>query len=95
MNLQNTVLFAVLMLFSMSSHAGMVAKDNNGNSVTLHEAPCVSSPWLKDWKTATFIYGGKTYAACWRIQNNMVIVIDSAGDVSPLPMEAFKPETKV
>ena len=91
------VLAAVLMLFAMSNpaKADMVAKDRAGNSVTLHEAPCVSAPWLKDWKTATFIYGGKTYAACWRIQNDMVIVLDAAGDVSPLPMTAFKPETKV
>ena len=89
------VLLAVLMLFAMSSNAAMVAKDGSGNSVTLQETACVSDPWLKEWKSATMFYRGKHYAACWRIQGDMVVIIDSAGDVTPLPMGAFKQETGV
>lgn len=89
------VLAFVLMLFAVSSNAAMVAKDREGNSVTLQETACVSDMWLKEWKAATMFYQGKQYAACWRLQGNTVVVIDSAGDVTPLPMTAFRPETSV
>ena len=83
------------MLFSLSSYSAMVAKDGSGNSVTLQEEKCVSAPWLKDWQTATMIYRGKTYAACWRVQGQLVIILDSGGDITPIPMNAFAPEVKV
>ncbi len=89
------VLLAVLVLFAASVNAAMVAKDGSGNSVTLGETECVAAPWLKDWKTATMFYEGKTYAACWRLQGNLVVVLDSAGDVTPIPMTSFRPETGV
>ena len=95
MNLKAGVLAVVLMLFAMSVNAAMVAKDSAGNSVTLQETACVSDPWLKDWKAATMFYQGKVFAACWRIQGQTVVIIDSAGDVTPIPMTAFRPETSV
>lgn len=89
------VLFVVLLLFSISSPAAIVAKDRAGNSVTLHEEACVSSPWLQNWKTATMFYQGKQYAACWRVQGELVIILDSSGDMTPIPMQAFQPETRI
>lgn len=95
MSLRNGVLAVVLMLFALSVNAAMVAKDAQGNSVTLQETACVSDPWLKDWKAATMFYQGRVFAACWRLQGNLVIILDSAGDITPIPMTAFRPETSV
>jgi hypothetical protein len=96
MNLKAGVLAIVLMLFSLSSHAAnMVAVDPNGNRITLSETKCVISPWTTEWRNATFVYQGKTYAACWRIQGNLVIILDSGGDITPVPITNFGPETTV
>lgn len=95
MNLKAGVLAVVMMLFAVQANAAMVAKDAAGNSVTLQETACVSDPWLKDWKAAVMFFDGKQYAACWRIQGQTVVIIDSAGDVTPIPMTAFRQETSV
>lgn len=89
------VLAAVLVLFSMSAKADMIMKDRQGNSITLHEEACTVLPWLEKWKTATFIYQGKVHAACWRFQAGTVVVLDSAGDVTPVPPQAFERATGV
>jgi len=91
------VLAAVLMLFAMSNpaKADMVMRDQNGNYVRLHTEPCAISPWTKEWKTATFFYEKKQYAACWRLQGETVVVLDSEGDITPLPVRSFRPETGV
>lgn len=89
------VLAAVLVLFAMSAKADMVVRDGTGNILTLHNEQCVAAPWLKGWKTATFVYDGKTFAACWREQQGTIVVLDSAGDVTPVPAHLFKRETGV
>jgi len=89
------VLFMVLMLFAMSVKAGMVARDNEGNVITLMTEACKVSPWLKDWKTASFLYNGKVYPACWKLQGRLVIILDSGGDVTPVSMGAFSQETSI
>lgn len=95
MKLRYGVLAVVLMLFAMSAHAGMVARDSAGNVLSLHDEVCVAAPWLKAWKTATLQYEGKVYAACWRVQDGLIMVLDSAGDITPVPPEMFKKETGV
>ncbi len=91
------VLGAILFLFSASSYAEptMVARDAAGNMVTLQQEKCVASPWMEKWKTAVFVDEGKTFAACWRIQDGGVMIVDSAGDVTNLPPEIFRPATGV
>ena len=91
------VLGAILFLFSASSYAvpTMVARDSAGNVITLQDNKCVAAPWLEKWKTAVFVYQGKTYAACWRIQDGDVVVLDSDGAATFLPASIFKPETGV
>ena len=73
----------------------LVVRDAAGNVVSLHEAPCTSFAWLKEWKTATFKYEGKSYKACWRLVGSSVVVLDSIGDVTPIPAAAFTKETGV
>jgi len=97
MKFHHAVLAVVLVLFSMSAKASgnLVVRDDNGNSATITQEPCVISPWLKDWKQGTLVYGGKTYATCWRLIGETVFILDSAGDVSPIQARYFKPETKI
>ena len=90
-------LFAIcvlLFLFCVQAQ-NMTARDAGGNTVTLQDEKCVIAPWLDKWKTAVFVYNGKTYASCWRIQNNEVVILDSGGDVTVLPPDIFRPETGV
>lgn len=90
------VLVGVLLLFSVSGvKADMVARDAMGNYAALHKESCVAAPWLKDWKTATVKYEGKMFAACWKMQDGTILVLDSAGDVTPIPVSAFTNETGV
>ena len=89
------VLFAVLFMFAVSVKAGMVARDEGGNVITLMTEQCTAGPWMKDWKTASFLYRGQLFKACWRIQGTTVILLDSGGDVTPVPMGAFSQETTI
>lgn len=71
-------------------------KADNGDQITLMESPCTHSPWFKDWQAARFIYRGKTYEACWRlVGGDTVLVFDSGGDISPVPMGAFRKDEGV
>ena len=72
----------------------LVVRDAAGNVVKLHETDC-KQPWMKKWKQATFEYEKKRYDACWRLVGSTVVVMDSAGDVTPLPAQAFSKETGV
>ena len=70
------------------------------HSVTLMQEPCDIGGWFKDWKKAQWIYEGKRYEACWRVQqgaqgNPVVHTIDSAGDVGTLPMQGFRKDEAV
>ena len=88
-------LFSVLMLVSAAAFAdNLTARDQAGNYVTLMSDACVVGPWLKEWKTAVFLYKGKQYEACWKLQGTTVVILDSAGEVTPLPAGAFKVEVK-
>ncbi len=60
-------------------------------SVTVFEEPC-PHPWLKKWKRAELIYKDQKYEACWAADQSSqsVLVIDSEGDLSMLPMAAFQ-----
>lgn len=89
------VLAVILVLFAVSAHAqNMVSRDGDGNVVTLMTAKCTISPWTTEWLTASFLYHGRVFAACWRLQGKTVVIFDSGGDITPLPMSIFKPEVK-
>ena len=90
-------LFLILMFMYGSTRAagGLVVRDPSGNSVSLHTGQCSTSPWLKEWKAATMVYQGKRYDACWRLQGSTVVILDSGGDITPVPAQAFKEEIGV
>lgn len=65
-------------------------KDAHGNSVTLLDEPCYEAPPWLGWRKARMVYRAQTYEACWRVFGNTVLILDSAGDSSPVPVSAFK-----
>lgn len=65
-------------------------RDRAGNVVVLLDAPCEQGGWLAGWRRATLHYDGKDYAACWVAMGEMVMVLDSSGDVTPVPRAAFR-----
>lgn len=63
-------------------------QDQAGNKVTLHDTDC-EVPFLKGWKKASFRYEGKDLTACWVASKGVVFVVDSTGDLTPIPVQAF------
>lgn len=87
---------ALLALHIASAYAATyVAKDAAGNVVRLLDEPCdVASGWLKARK-AEFLYQGKRYKSCWLAVKEVVLILDETGDVTPLPVQAFRKEEGV
>jgi len=82
---------------SKSAYDGppMVTTDGKGNSIRLTKAPCPNvSGWLS-MSAAEMVFEGKQYKACWVMVGTVVLVFDSNGDATPIPAQAFKPETQV
>jgi hypothetical protein len=88
------LLFFVSLAFAAPSAKVYTAQDAQGNIVRLFDAKCEGPTWMA-MKKAAFHYQGKDYDACWMAVGNTIILFDSAGDVTPLPKEVFKPETSV
>lgn len=73
----------------------MIAKGRNGDYVRLTKDACPNtSGWLV-MSSARMIYQGKEYRACWFMMGQYIIVVDSNGDASAIPAEAFRPEEAV
>jgi hypothetical protein len=85
------LLFALLHI-APAIAASYVAKDAAGNVVRLLDEPCdVTTGWLKARK-AYFRYEGKEYKSCWISLKDLVLILDETGDVTPLPVQAFRKE---
>ena len=50
---------------------------------------------MTDWKVAKWLYKGKTYDACWKLMGDMVMTIDSAGELGQVPKFVFKKDVQV
>lgn len=88
------LLFALLHI-APAIAASYVAKDAAGNVVRLLDEPCdVASGWMKARK-AYYKYEGKEYKSCWIAVRDLVLVFDETGDVTPLPVQAFRKEEGV
>ena len=88
------IVFIALLLFGMNVEAASYqVKDTAGNTVTINDTRCPAS-FLKGWKAGQMVYKGKVYKACWTLNGPLVIVIDSEGEITPVPVESFKPATE-
>lgn len=75
---------------SQAFGASYYMQDREGNMVILYDEPCPQPGWLSGWKKAALTYKGKDYEACWIGLGDNVMVFDSSGDVTPVPVRAFK-----
>lgn len=64
-------------------------EDQSGNRVVLHEEPCPVA-FLKGWKRASFRYEGRDLLACWMASRGLVYLLDDLGDLTPVPITAFR-----
>ena len=87
------ILAILFLLPSLCLADSLVARDSTGNVITITDDPCELS-WLKNWKSAQFLYQGKVYKACWAIKGDRVIVLDEGGDLSAVPVGMFGKENK-
>lgn len=64
------------------------------NKVYLYPAPCPLGGWFAEWRKAQWLYQGKFYESCWRLQRTeqgvFVHTVDANGDVGSLPASIFK-----
>lgn len=92
-----------LTLYASKTHADSprIAKSTvDGDFVKLWQGPCesktvigIANPAvLPLLKKAMMRYEGKDYEACWAEHDGHAIVIDEAGDVTPIPLRAFRNE---
>lgn len=84
------ILLAVVLQGKSKAANEMIFEDRNGNSMLLLETPCKQGPFLTRWLQGVMIWEGKRLKACWRIQTGQVAVLDEEGDVTSIPMTAFK-----
>jgi len=91
--LQVLVLILATFVLSDATATTFSATDGQGNMVRLFEQKCDGPEWL-NLKRAYFRFQGKDYDACWLAIGNTVVIFDSAGDVTPLPKNVFKPDVE-
>lgn len=76
------------------------ATDEDGK-LTLTKEPCTAAgPWFTKWRAARWMFRGKPYDACWTVAKSasgaqMIVIIDSDGQVSNMSPNRFAPETGV
>lgn len=73
---------------------------NPDGTLTLTSEPCVQHPWLNGWQVARWMWKGKPYEACWRLQNDgegkrLVVVLDSNGDVVTVDPRQFRKDEAI
>ena len=69
--------------------ASYYLEDRAGNRITLHDTDCPVS-FLKGWKQAAMRWKGQELTACWVASDGLVYVVDSLGDLTPIPVQAFR-----
>lgn len=88
------ILFALfvclLLVGTMALGATYTMQDRQGNVVMLYDQPCEQRGWFSTWKKAQVKYQGKDYEACWSAVGGNVLVFDSAGDLTPVPIQMFR-----
>lgn len=80
---------------SKSAYDGppMVLQAQNGDRIRLLKDACPNvSGWLA-MSTAEMVYQGTKYLACWFGMGGNIIILDSNGDGTAIPAQAFQPET--
>lgn len=83
--------FLLLLLYASQANAETYEfKDQAGNRIVLYSDPCPEGGFLTGWKKATFLYQGKDYKACWSSVGGVVAVLDSLGELSAIPAQAFR-----
>lgn len=85
------VVTIIVCALALPAHAQvMTFEDPLGNSVQLFDTPCYEAPPWLGFRKASMLYQGKSYEACWTLVGHTVLLIDSAGDSTPIPMDVFK-----
>ena len=77
----------------------LVARQGD-DSVRLAETPCTSEQILAqlpagmhgEFKAASAVVEGKTFAACWHAAGNAAFLVYEDGDQGVIPMDELKPE---
>lgn len=88
------LILGLIVLNLGTAHAASYEFRSGRNHVVLRDAPCKVGGWLANWKTASLTYEGRDYEACWIAQGQVILLLDNSGDLTPVPIEAFKRMTE-
>lgn len=66
----------------------------DGSYVRIKDEPCHNAPDWLDLRLAEMRYQGKEFKACWFRLGNFIVVLDESKDKSPIPIGAFKKDTR-
>lgn len=81
----------IVLLYATQANADAYEfKDQAGNRIVLYPDACPEGGFLAGWKRATFLFQGKDYKACWSSAGGVVAVLDSLGELSAIPVQAFR-----
>lgn len=87
------VVIAFMMLMAQCSTANassFMAKDTEGNTITVTDSPCsIQSSWFKKWHAGEMVYKGRVIQICWSLVGTTVVILDSDGEVTPVPVRVF------
>ena len=95
----NVVLALALLLPALAVADGIL-RGPNGTELTFHDGACRSEKVLKhipkelhpEFKTASVLWGGKRYAACWATPPSMpeaAVIVDETGETGLIPKNAI------
>ena len=88
---------------SSSAADALIYKDGSGNSLTLVGGPCEAEkvkqalvragfPGLeRNLRTATMVFRGRTYEACWALIEGSILVMDEQAETVTVPLSVFRP----
>jgi hypothetical protein len=92
------VLIAALIAASFSACAETAIFRFQSTTVRLLQSPCIGAAAAmlkdnaKDFKQAAVTYEGREFGACWKVQGEIVLILDDEGDGGSIPLSEFKPE---
>lgn len=89
------ICWPMLALAETAQKPTSVAEIGGGNKLFIFHEPCPLGPWFTKWQKGRWIFAGKPYDACWRIErdanDNIVIkTVDDNGDTGSVPAQIFK-----
>lgn len=70
------------------------------NKLFIFAEPCALGGWFTTWRKARWLFQGKSFESCWKLQRNAdgdlyVHTVDTSGDAGMVPLGAFRKQEAI